>query len=91
MSSRQPEPPVLSPSGSSLAEENGLTPTSRSSTPGTPNLYPPPVRQRAVLGGSSHISHVLSYKVYDLVGHFVLASQGLLGHCTFVIVMEIMS
>ena len=29
------------------------------------------------------------YKVCDLIGHFVLASQGLLGHCTFV--MEIMS
>ena len=29
------------------------------------------------------------YKVFDLVGHFVLATQGLLGHCTFV--MEIMS
>ena len=29
------------------------------------------------------------YKVFDLVGHFVLASQGLLGHCTFV--MGIMS
>ena len=24
------------------------------------------------------------YKIFDLVGHFVLASQGLLGHCTFV-------
>ena len=29
------------------------------------------------------------YKVCDLIGHFILASQGLLGHCTFV--MEIMS
>ena len=29
------------------------------------------------------------YKVFDLIGHFVLASQGLLGHCTFV--MEIAS
>ena len=24
-------------------------------------------------------------ELYDLIGHFVLASQGLLGHCTFVI------
>ena len=29
------------------------------------------------------------YKVFDLIGHFVLASQGLLGHCTFA--MEIVS
>ena len=29
------------------------------------------------------------YKVFDLVRHFVLATQGLLGRCTFV--MEIMS
>ena len=29
------------------------------------------------------------YRVCDLVGHSVLASQGLLGHCTFI--MEIMS
>ena len=28
-------------------------------------------------------------KICDLIGHFVLASQGLLGHCTYV--MEIMS
>ena len=32
---------------------------------------------------------IYMYKVFDLVGHFVLATQGLLGHCTFV--MEIMS
>ena len=29
------------------------------------------------------------YIVFDLAGHFVLATQGLLGHCT--LVMEIMS
>ena len=27
---------------------------------------------------------VFTDKVCDLIGHFVLASQGLLGHCTFV-------
>ena len=29
------------------------------------------------------------YKVFDLVGHFILAIQGLLGRCTFVV--QIMS
>ena len=29
------------------------------------------------------------YKVFNLIGHFVRVSQGLLGRCTFV--MEIMS
>ena len=36
----------------------------------------------------THI-HYQGYKVFYLVGHFVLAIQGLLGRCTFV--MQIMS
>ena len=34
--------------------------------------------------GGGTVQHYNNYKVCDLIGHFVLASQGLLGRCTFV-------